>query len=197
MTMAEARERLNNDFGDMVSVHKAFQMLGKRDKITPAVSSHNQMTWNNRFATLYRTINAWQPSSPRSCSLLRARPSAMAARDPVCKWMMVCLIVVLWIQIQDTVDNRQSAPALITRGFRCMAKRQRLIRWSLTWMNPSRSSRLISLRGHSLDLPSRMTQQWHPRLVRPDPYAHLLSWIWPRSLLSKWLQMKGPPLTTP
>ena len=42
MTTAEARERLNNDFGDMVSVHKAFQMLGKRDKISTQVrNSYN------------------------------------------------------------------------------------------------------------------------------------------------------------
>ena len=30
MSIAEAREALNNEFGDMVSVHKAFQMLGQR-----------------------------------------------------------------------------------------------------------------------------------------------------------------------
>ena len=35
MSLAEAREALNNEFGDMVSVHKAFQMLGQRSAISP------------------------------------------------------------------------------------------------------------------------------------------------------------------
>ena len=38
LTIDEARERLNNDFGDVVSVHKAFQMLGSRTQISPQVS---------------------------------------------------------------------------------------------------------------------------------------------------------------
>ena len=37
MPLAEARERLNEEFGDVVSVHKAFQMLGNRLEITPQV----------------------------------------------------------------------------------------------------------------------------------------------------------------
>lgn len=35
LTVEEARERLHSQFGDMLSVHKAFQMLGKRENITP------------------------------------------------------------------------------------------------------------------------------------------------------------------
>ena len=38
MSVNEAREKLNEEFGDVVSVHKAFQMLGSRNLITPQVS---------------------------------------------------------------------------------------------------------------------------------------------------------------
>lgn len=38
LSVDEARERLNVHFKDVVSVHKAFQMLGKRTEISPKVS---------------------------------------------------------------------------------------------------------------------------------------------------------------